>query len=332
MSPAAARGAPRRRGAPPAPTRAPPLAPRLLLLLALAALLPPRALAQPYNCSAMGCPFECDAPGGCYDACARKGWSLAAQLAADAYDEPCTRRDVRAACVCSRSVHACGRLTLQRGAGEAARGGADAGRRCCVARAAACSCRSGRQRVGALPRRPGAHGARRHGGARAGLAAARCLAGALLRQRNAPCARAVLPHARRGRLHLLRQPGRAPVRVVQRRCALLRVLRACACEATVAQCQRCAQAPSSGAMTRARPWRPRRVWATRSVRALRCSVLACACVSGCVACRVPRLLTHSALGAGSDTTVYVTAYDGRIHAVSALNSCLLPACRPKLAP
>jgi hypothetical protein len=222
MSPAAARGAPRRRGALPTLTRAPPLAPRLLLLLALATVLPPRTRAQPYDCSALDCPFECDAPGGCYDACARKGWSLAAQLAADAYDEPCTRRDVRAACVGVRSVHACGRLTLQRGAGEAARGGADAGRRCGAPCAATCSRRAGRQRVGAFSRRPGAHGARHHGGARAGLAAARCVAGALLRQRDAPCARAFFAHARRGRLHLLRQPGRPPICAFQRRCALLR--------------------------------------------------------------------------------------------------------------
>jgi hypothetical protein len=97
MTPVAARVPARRRAARCCLQRGmPPLS--LALLLVLCALLsPPRgAAAQGANCSALSCPYECDAGSGCYDECTdRKGWTLAAQRDTDVYDLACTRRDVR---------------------------------------------------------------------------------------------------------------------------------------------------------------------------------------------------------------------------------------------
>jgi hypothetical protein len=100
MTPVAARMSARRRAARGLP--APALLPLLLCALLLSTL--PAARAQDANCSALACPYECDAVSGCYDECDRKGWTLAAQRDTDGdtdvYDLPCTRRDVRCdACV-----------------------------------------------------------------------------------------------------------------------------------------------------------------------------------------------------------------------------------------
>ena len=80
----------------------------LAALAALAALSLARA--QSFDCSTLGCPYDCDAASGCFDACARRvpPWTLAAQLSSDTYDATCTARDVRAA---ARDVLARARLT-----------------------------------------------------------------------------------------------------------------------------------------------------------------------------------------------------------------------------
>ena len=63
------------------------------LVLLLFVLAPPGEAQQ--NCTALGCPYDCDATRGCYDACADAGWTLATQATSGVYNPTCTARNVR---------------------------------------------------------------------------------------------------------------------------------------------------------------------------------------------------------------------------------------------
>lgn len=224
---------------------------------------------------------------------------------------------------CARARCLCLALTRPSAprAGAAAGGAADACGRPQPAPAARHRSRPGRVAgVAAVPRGPAAHGPRGGDRRERGAGPSQASAGVDVLSQPDLCqpvdrqARAVVARRRRRRPYLLRLAGRLRVCSLRGRCVVASEqlfafcsLRHSAGAELRARSRPRAQARSSGATTPARRWRRRRAWETPSVR------------HAFPAMHSPHLLCPraSARLAGSDTTVYVAAYDGTVHAVRA---------------
>ena len=281
------------------------------LALVLFALALPGAAQQ--NCTALGCAYDCDATRGCYDACADAGWTLAAQAASGVYNPTCTARNVRPlrlARACQGREQLLTRSSPRRRSAWRTRRPAAATRACtclrlcCLAwtprrgRCIAATCCAPAVRQAAAP--PWRRASR----------PSRAWTGRSLRtSRTARRSPQLLPYCPRPPSAPTAPSTMVPSTATSTRCSatVRQSLRSPCLLLFHAECVRSRalpkQAPSSGDTKPARQWPRRRASVTESVRRSACEPSAGLTVK-------PRFPLP-----GSDSTVYVAAYDGTIHAV-----------------